>query len=79
MSVCCGLAIIQSRMPSQDEYASLPKTSLPMAVGTSSNCEPAVCARNAGWIFTPGRTSILAVDDHRFAAQHLAVDRVEAS
>jgi hypothetical protein len=23
-----------------------------MAVGTSSNCEPAVCARNAGWIFT---------------------------
>jgi hypothetical protein len=29
-----------------------------MLVGTSSSCEPAVWARNAGWILTPGKTSI---------------------
>jgi len=43
-----SIAVIQSRMPSYDENASEPNTSLPMLVGTSSSCEPAVWARNAG-------------------------------
>ena len=36
------VAIIQSRTPSHEEYASDPNTSLPTVVGTSSNWEPAV-------------------------------------